>query len=48
MKNMKVTQSHPTFCDPMNCSSHGLWSLRSVACQDLLYMEFSRQECWSG
>ena len=32
-----VAQSCPTLCDPMDCSPPGS-----------LFMEFSRQECWSG
>ena len=32
------TQSCPTLCNPMHC----------VACQAPLFMEFSRQEYWSG
>ena len=35
--NMKVTQSCPTLCNPMDCSP-----------PDSLSMEFSRQEYWSG
>ena len=35
---MLVAQSWPTLCDPMNCIAH----------QASLYIEFSRQEYWSG
>ena len=34
---MKVTQSYPTLCDPMDCSP-----------PDSTCMGFSRQEYWSG
>ena len=34
---MKVAQSYPTLCDPMDCSPPGSTS-----------MGFSRQEYWSG
>ena len=36
-EKVKVTQSHPTLCDP--------WT---VALQAPLSMDFSRQEYWSG
>ena len=41
MKKVKVlvTQSCPTLCDPMDCT---------VAHQAPLFMEFSREEYWSG
>ena len=35
---MKVAQSYPTLCDPMDCSPPGY----------PLSMGFSRQEYWSG
>ena len=34
---VKVAQSYPTLCDPMNCTH-----------QSPLSMEFSRPEYWSG
>ena len=35
---MLVTQSYLTLCESMDC----------IACQVPLFMEFSRQEYWSG